>query len=287
MRGFWQSCLALAIRDKADVRHDCRAIRFAVTPWPMAESTRIYTAALIVIGDEILSGRTHDKNIAQVASWVGVHGIRLREVRVVPDKTEAIVEAVNTLRARNDYLFTTGGIGPTHDDITVDAVAEAIGVEVIVHPEARAILEGYYETRGGLSDARLRMARVPEGAELIPNRYTGAPGIRIENVYLMAGVPQITAGMLDALSGQLEGGQPLLSETIGCWVQESEVADLLRKTEQAHPSCQIGSYPFWRDGRTGANFVIRSVDAGDLAACTRQLAEGLERMDRPAVPGGI
>ena len=253
----------------------------------MAESYRIYTAALIVIGDEILSGRTHDKNIAQIAAWLGVQAIRLKEVRVVADEAPAIVEAVNTLRARNDYLFTTGGIGPTHDDITVDAIAEALGVPVVVHPHAREILEGYYETRGGLTEARLRMARVPEGAQLIPNRYTGAPGIRFDNIFIMAGVPQITAGMLDALSGTLEGGAPLLSETVGCWVAESEVADLLRDTEKAHATCQIGSYPFWRDGRTGANFVIRSVDADDLAACTRGLAEALEALGRPAVPGGI
>ncbi len=256
-------------------------------PLPMAESPRIFTAALIVIGDEILSGRTHDKNVAQVASWLGVQGIRLREVRVVPDETPAIVEAVNQLRARNDYLFTTGGIGPTHDDITVDAIAEALGVGVEVHPAARAILEGYYESRGGLTDARLRMARVPVGAELIPNRYTGAPGIRVANLFIMAGVPSITAGMLDALTGELEGGAVLLSETVGCWVQESEVADLLGRTEKGHPTCQIGSYPFWRDGRTGANFVIRSVDAEELAACTRALALALEAIDRPAVPGGI
>jgi molybdenum cofactor synthesis domain-containing protein len=248
---------------------------------------RIYTAALIVIGDEILSGRTQDKNISQIALWLGLQGIRLKEVRVVPDDTPAIVEAVNTLRARNDYLFTTGGIGPTHDDITVDAIAEALGVGVVVHPQARAILEGYYETRGGLTDARLRMARVPDGAELIPNRYTGAPGIRHGNVFIMAGVPSITSGMLDALSGTLEGGAPLLSETVGCWCQESEVADLLAQTEQAHEGCQIGSYPFWRDGKTGANFVIRSTDAETLAACARALAAGLEALGKPAEPGGI
>ena len=253
----------------------------------MADSSRIYTAALVVIGDEILSGRTHDKNIAQVAAWLGIQGIRLKEVRVVADDMAAIAEAVNQLRARNDYLFTTGGIGPTHDDITVDAIAAALGVGVIVHPEARAILEGYYETRGGLTDARLRMARVPEGADLIPNRYTGAPGIRHGNVFIMAGVPQITAGMLDALSGTLEGGAVLLSETVGCWVQESEVADLLRQTETDHDTCQIGSYPFWREGRTGANFVIRSVDATDLAACCRALSDGLEALGKPAIPGGI
>ena len=254
----------------------------------MSESNRIYTAALIVIGDEILSGRTHDANIAQVASWLGVQGIRLSEVRVIADDIAAIGEAVTALRARNDYLFTTGGIGPTHDDITVDAIAKALGVDVVVHPDARAILEKYYAGKeGGLTEARLRMARVPDGAVLIPNRYTGAPGIRYENIFLMAGVPQITAGMLDALSGTLEGGAALLSETIGCWVQESEVANLLRETEAAHEGCQIGSYPFWREGRTGANFVIRSTDASQLAACSRALMRGLERLEKPPTPGGI
>jgi len=253
----------------------------------MPDSSRIYTAALIVIGDEILSGRTQDKNIAQIGKWLGLQGIRLKEVRVVADETPAIIEAVNALRAQHDYLFTTGGIGPTHDDITVDAIAEALGVAVVVHPQARAILEDYYQTRGGLTDARLRMARVPEGAQLIPNRYTGAPGIRFANIFIMAGVPQITAGMLDALSGQLEGGAPLLSETIGCWVQESEVAEVLRLTEEAFPGCQIGSYPFWRDGLTGANFVIRSVSPDNLAACTHALIKALEAIDRPAVAGGI
>jgi len=268
-----------------------RDVQIPLTANGMSESSppasRVFTAALIVIGDEILSGRTHDKNIAQVAEWLGIQGIRLSEVRVVADDTGAIGEAVNTLRARNDYLFTTGGIGPTHDDITVDAIAEAVGVGVVVHPDARAILEGYYEPRGGLTDARLRMARVPDGADLIPNRYTGAPGIRYENIFLMAGVPQITAGMLDALSGSLEGGKPLLSETVGCWVQESEVADLLRETEAAHASCQIGSYPFWREGKSGANFVIRSIDANELAACVRALMRGLDDMEKPPHPGGL
>jgi len=236
---------------------------------------RIWTAALIVIGDEILSGRTHDRNIAQVAGWLQVQGIRLMEVRVVPDVAERIGEAVNALRTAHDYLFTTGGIGPTHDDITVDAVAAALGLEVVVHPEARRILEAYYSTRGGLTDARLRMARVPAGAELIPNRMSGAPGIRIGNVFLMAGVPHITAQMLDALTGTLEGGAPLLTETIGCWVPESEVADILREVEKAHSRCSIGSYPFFKDGKAGANFVIRSTDAAELASCADALCEAL------------
>src|SRR5215216_3858658 len=140
---------------------------------------RIWTAGLAVIGDEILSGRTQDRNIAQVGTWLNLQGIRLTEVRVVPDDMGQIAEAVNALRTTNDYLFTTGGIGPTHDDITVDAIAEALGRDVEVHPVARKILEDYYETRGGVNEARLRMARVPGGAQLIPNRYSGAPGIRI------------------------------------------------------------------------------------------------------------
>ncbi|TAD77830.1 MAG: competence/damage-inducible protein A, partial [Sphingomonadales bacterium] len=186
-----------------------------------------------------------------------------------------------------DYLFTTGGIGPTHDDITVDAVAAALGVPVVIHPEARVLLERYYETRGGINEGRLRMARVPEGSELIPNRMSGAPGIRRGNLFLMAGVPHITAGMLDALTGQLEGGAPLLSETIGCWVAESEVAEVLRKVEAAHESCQIGSYPFFREGRVGANFVVRSVSAEDLRCCCQNLTDALVTQGHDCTQGGI
>ena len=252
----------------------------------MAEE-RIWTAALVVIGDEILSGRTQDKNVAQVAAWLNVQGIRLAEVRVVADRTEAIVEAVNVLRARNDYLFTTGGIGPTHDDITVDAIAEALGVGVIHHPQAMAVLERYYATRGGLTETRARMARVPEGATLIENRLSGAPGIRIGNIFIMAGVPHITAGMLDALTGTLEGGRPVVSATIGCWVAESEVADLLGTTERAHEGVAIGSYPFFRDGRVGANFVVRSPDAALVDRCIADLSAALSASGRDVTPGGI
>ncbi|RYD97045.1 MAG: competence/damage-inducible protein A, partial [Sphingomonadales bacterium] len=236
---------------------------------------RVWTAALVVIGDEILSGRTQDKNVAQLATWLNVQGIRLAEVRVVPDVQDAIVEAVNTLRARNDYLFTTGGIGPTHDDITVDAIAAALGVGAVIHPAARATLERYYETRGGITDARLRMARVPEGAELIVNRVSGAPGIRIGNIFILAGVPHIAAGMLDALTGTLEGGKPVLSRTIGAWVAESEIADMLAATERAFEGVSIGSYPFFREGRTGANFVVRATEADILDACADMLVAGL------------
>jgi len=249
--------------------------------------SRIWTAALLVIGDEILSGRTVDKNVTQVATWLGIQGIRLKEVRIIADDMDAIGDAIMALRENNDYLFTTGGIGPTHDDITVDAVAAALGVAVVVHPDARKVLEDYYETRGGLNDARLRMARVPEGASLIPNRYSGAPGIRFENIFLMAGVPQITAGMLDAMSNTLEGGAPLLSETVGAWVAESEISVLLAEVERAHEGSQIGSYPFFRDGRVGANFVIRSTSAETIRSCVDALCEGLGEMGHDFTPGGI
>jgi molybdenum cofactor synthesis domain-containing protein len=250
-------------------------------------TSKIWTAALLIIGDEILSGRTQDKNVSQIATWLNIQGIRLAEVRIVPDVEDKIVQAVNVLRADNDYLFTTGGIGPTHDDITVDAISKALGVEVVVHSDARAILERYYETRGGITDARLRMARVPEGAELIVNKVSGAPGIRHGNIFILAGVPHITAGMLDALTGTLEGGRPLVAVTIGGMVPESEVADLLRETERAYKGIAIGSYPFFREGRVGANFVIRSEDLDQAQAVADQLQASLESAGHPVVPGGI
>lgn len=246
-------------------------------------SERIWTAGLLVIGDEILSGRTQDRNVAQVGTWLNLQGIRLAEVRVVADNQGRIVEAVNALRGAYDYLFTTGGIGPTHDDITVDAIAAALGVAVVVHPKARAVLEAYYASRGGVTEARLRMARVPEGAELIENRMSGAPGIRHGNIFILAGVPHIATLMLEALSGELEGGKPLLSRTIGCWAPESEVAELLVETERAHALCQIGSYPFFKEGRVGANFVIRSTDEGALEACASDLIARLQIAGRDVI----
>ena len=248
---------------------------------------KIWTAALVVIGDEILSGRTQDRNIAQLATWLNVQGIRLVEVRVVPDVEDRIVAAVNALRVVHDYLFTTGGIGPTHDDITVDSIAAALGVGVVVHPEGRAILERYYESRGGITDARLRMARVPEGAELITNHVSGAPGIKMGNIFIMAGVPHITAGMLDGLTGTLEGGRPVVSLTVGGFVPESEVAELLHATERAHDGVSIGSYPFFREGRVGSNFVVRSEEEALAQVCIDQLTQGLTAAGYEVVAGGI
>lgn len=254
----------------------------------MDGEARIWTAGLLVIGDEILSGRTQDRNIAQVATWLNDQGIRLAEVRVVPDVEERIVDALNDLRAAYDYCFTTGGIGPTHDDITVDAVARALGVPVIVHPDARKILEDYYRDRpGGLNEARLRMARTPEGAELITNRATKAPGVKVGNVFILAGVPHIAAAMLEALAGTLEGGRPMVSLTIGARAAESEVAALLKETEDDHPGVAIGSYPFFRDGGFGSNFVVRADDEGLVQRCGDSLSERLREAGYDPIEGGI
>ena len=252
------------------------------------QSEKVWTAALAVIGDEILSGRTQDKNVAQVATWLNEQGIRLAEVRIVPDDPQRIAETVNALRGAHDYLFTTGGIGPTHDDITVDSIAAALGVPVIVHPEARAILEEYYRNRGGgLTEARLRMARTPEGAELIANPSSGAPGVKIGNIYILAGVPHIAASMLEALTGTLQGGRPMVSVTLGAYAAESDVAELLRETEDRHPGVSVGSYPFFKDGRYGANFVVRCDDEALAAACAEELGRKLADAGIEAVRGGI
>jgi molybdopterin-biosynthesis enzyme MoeA-like protein len=241
---------------------------------------RVWTAALVVIGDEILSGRTDERNIAQVANWLNRQGIRLAEARVVPDVLEAIVDAVNALRPVHDYVFTTGGIGPTHDDITVDSIAAAFGVPVVVHPEARRVLEDYYRGRPGeLTEARLRMARVPEGAELIPNPTSGAPGVRMGNVYILAGVPNIARSMLDGLEGKLEGGSPIVSITVRAHVAESDVALLLKEVQDEHPGVSIGSYPFYGDGKFGADFVVRSEDADLAERCASVLRERLKAAD--------
>jgi molybdopterin-biosynthesis enzyme MoeA-like protein len=246
---------------------------------------RVFTAGLVIIGDEILSGRTQDANLGYLARWLGVQGIRLQEVRVVSDDMLAIGAAVTALSGAHDYCFTTGGIGPTHDDITVDAIAAALGLRVVVHPEAQAILADHYGD--SLSDARLRMARTPEGASLIHNPRTKAPGIRIGNIFIMAGVPMITQGMLAALDGTLEGGKPVLSRSVGAWTQESAAAATLIAVEDAHPGVQIGSYPFWREGKTGANFVLRSTSEAQLETVASALMAALSKAGIAAVDGEI
>jgi molybdenum cofactor synthesis domain-containing protein len=246
---------------------------------------RIWTAALVIIGDEILSGRTQDANLAYLARWLNIQGIRLKEARVVADDADAIGAAIRACLDAHDYVFTTGGIGPTHDDITVDAVAAALGLEVVYHPDAVAILNRVYGDR--ITDARLRMARVPEGAELIPNPETGAPGIRLGRLFIMAGVPKITQGMLRGLDGTLAGGRTVLSRAVGAWTPESQVADLLAGIQKAHEGVQLGSYPFWREGKGGANFVLRSVDAARLDSAAAALMAALADAGIQAQEGEI
>jgi molybdenum cofactor synthesis domain-containing protein len=239
----------------------------------------IVTAALLVIGDEILSGRTKDKNIGHVADFLTALGIDLREVRVVADEEGAIVEAINALRARHTYLFTTGGIGPTHDDITADAVAKAFGVSIGHDPRAVAMLRERYSAED-LNEARLRMARIPEGADLIDNPISRAPGFFIGNVAVMAGVPSIMQAMLAAIAGRLSSGPRMLSTTIeAAGLPEGLYAEGLGAIQKAHPGSVIGSYPHF-DGRAFANrIVVRSrdeaiIDAakGDVEALIKRLS---------------
>jgi molybdenum cofactor synthesis domain-containing protein len=248
--------------------------RDAVTA--MNTNPELVTAAVLVIGDEILSGRTKDKNIGFIADYLTAIGIDLKEVRVISDDEAAIVEAVNALRARYTYVFTTGGIGPTHDDITAECVAKAFGVPIDYHPEAVAILKERMAKIGGeLNEARMRMARIPQGAALVANKVSGAPGFWIENVIVMAGVPSIMQAMVDEVAPRLKTGAKLLSETIRADAKEGDVGTELGAIAKAHPEAIIGSYPFF-DEKLGpnTNIVVRSRDAGKLAAA-KAAVEGM------------
>lgn len=232
----------------------------------MSQPSESVTAAILVIGDEILSGRTKDKNIGTIADFLTAAGIDLREVRIVPDEAAMIVEAVNALRSRYTYLFTTGGIGPTHDDITADSVAEAFGVGIEVDPRARALLLERHRPED-LNAARLRMARIPDGADLIANPVSKAPGFRIGNVFVMAGVPQIMAAMLDEIRPTLTGNAPVLSETIEAGaIPEGNFAGGLSEIAAAHRSVSIGSYPSMTPEGFRNRIVVRGRDAEAVAA---------------------
>ncbi len=225
------------------------------------------TAALVVIGDEILSGRTKDVNIGATAEFCTDLAIDLMEVRVVSDIEDDIVAAVNALRARYTYVFTTGGIGPTHDDITADAIAKAFGVALPIHPEARKMLEDRWRDRGiEPNEARLRMARIPEGASLIVNSVSAAPGFRIGNVHVMAGVPVIMRAMLESIAPTLKGGRRVLSLTIKCRVGEGTIGGPLAALQADYPDVKMGSYPRMGDGTVMTELVLRSSDAARLDA---------------------
>lgn len=225
----------------------------------------VVTAAILVIGDEILSGRTKDKNIGYIAEYMTNIGIDLREVRIVPDVAEEIVAAVNALRARYTYVFTTGGIGPTHDDITADAIAAAFGVGIDHDPRAIAMLAERFPP-DQLNEARLRMARIPAGAELIANSVSKAPGFILGNVHVMAGVPSIMQAMLDVVAPTLRTGVRMLSETVRAGLREGDIGTELARVQQAHPEVAIGSYPFFSDTGPDTNVVVRSRDPERLAA---------------------
>jgi molybdenum cofactor synthesis domain-containing protein len=239
-------------------------------------SERIVTAALLVIGDEILSGRTKDRNIGAIAEHLTGIGIRLKEVRVVPDDEAEIGAAVNALRARYDYLFTTGGIGPTHDDIAADSVAKALGLSIDVDPRAEKVLSEHYARRDlALTPARLRMARIPDGAELIPNPISGAPGFRVGNVIVMAGIPEIMQVMLTAVTPDLQKGDRLHSVTIPVDRPESEIADVFSAHQLRYRDVAMGSYPRLRDGRPVSDLVLRSANVDRLTEAAETLKAAL------------
>src|SRR6266852_6478262 len=232
---------------------------------------KIVTACLIIIGNEILSGRTQDANLAFIAKGLNEIGVRLREVRVIPDIAETIIETVNEMRATFDYVFTTGGIGPTHDDITSECVARAFGVPWVLDEEARRRLAAGYANPADLNEARLRMAHVPEGAVLIDNPVSRAPGFRIGNVFVMAGVPRIMQAMFDGIKSGLAGGAPVLSRTVTSGLPEGVLAEGLGKLQDRYPDFDIGSYPYYRRGGYGTSLVARGTDAERLAAIVEAL----------------
>lgn len=235
------------------------------------------TAAMLVIGDEILSGRTQDTNTNHLATKLTEIGINLREVRVVGDEPTDIIAAVNALRARFDYVFTSGGIGPTHDDITADCIAEAFGVGIDIREDARAILATNYKNPDvELNEARLRMTRIPDGADLIDNPISKAPGFRIGNVHVMAGVPTIFHAMVESVLPTLTGGEPLLSVTVRIEAPEGEIAARLTQLTKDYPSLSFGSYPFIQNGLFGSNIVVRGTDEDKLQQAEQSLARLVE-----------
>jgi molybdenum cofactor synthesis domain-containing protein len=234
------------------------------------DSEKTVTACVLIIGNEILSGRIKDANLSYIATGLASVGVQLREARVIPDVTETIVDTVNEMRARYDYLFTTGGIGPTHDDITAECVARAFGVPLIVHPASRRLLESHYKP-GELNEARLRMAMVPEGAVLLENPISQAPGFRIGNVHVLPGVPLIMRAIFDAVKPGLAGGDKVHSRTISCSLSEGTIADDLTRLQARYSDLDIGSYPYFRRGGSGTSLVFRGTKPERIDAAVAEL----------------
>ena len=227
-------------------------------------------AAILIIGNEILSGRTQDTNTSTIALWLNSIGVHIQEVRVIPDIEKTIVDTVNILRKLNDYVFTTGGIGPTHDDITAQSISKAFGLNYEIHKEAFKILESYYKS-GEFNEGRQKMVWMPKDAKLILNPTSGAPGFSIENVFCLPGVPSILKSMLGGLKNEIVGGKPILSLTISLRTVESEIAQSLTKVQENNVNVEIGSYPFFQAGKLGVSIVIRSEDQSKIDDCRSQI----------------
>ena len=233
-------------------------------------------AALIIIGNEILSGRTQDKNLSYLANWLNEIGIQLSEVRVIRDEEEVIIETVNYLRKTYDYVFTTGGIGPTHDDITSLSIAKAFNVDLEINDKALSILKEYYKD-SELTDARMKMTMIPKGAELVENPVSKAPGFKMENVFVMAGIPSIMQGMLEGARKHLKGGDIIKSVSVDVFTPESNVADELTKLQDKYKNIEIGSYPFTKENRFGTSLVLRSKNEQLLEKCKLELLKIVDK----------
>tara|TARA_B000000609_G_scaffold67923_1_gene50834 strand:+ start:405 stop:1154 length:750 start_codon:yes stop_codon:yes gene_type:complete len=235
----------------------------------MTKNTKV-NAAILIIGNEILSGRTQDTNTSTIANWLNSLGVKVNEVRVIPDDEQKIIDTLNILRKENNYVFTTGGIGPTHDDITAASVSKAFGLKYEVHKEAFKILEAYYKP-GEFNEGRQKMVWMPQNAKLILNQTSGAPGFNVENVFCLPGVPSILKSMLGGLKNRIVGGEPILSHTISLRTVESEIANSLSKVQNQNKDVEIGSYPFFHAGKLGVSIVIRSENQSKIDECNSQI----------------
>ena len=241
----------------------------------MIKKTKV-NAAILIIGNEILSGRTQDTNTSTLATWLNSIGVKVNEVRIIPDTEKTIINVLNVLRKENDYVFTTGGIGPTHDDITASSVSKAFGLKYEIHKEAYKILEAYYKP-GEFNEGRQKMVWMPQNANLILNPTSGAPGFNIENVFCLPGVPSILKSMLGRLKNEIVGGEPILSHTISLRTVESEIANSLTRVQDKNKDVEIGSYPFFQAGKLGVSIVIRSEQQSKIDICNSQILEFIKK----------
>ncbi len=237
----------------------------------MTKNTKV-SAAILIIGNEILSGRTQDTNTGTLAIWLNSIGVQVKEVRVIPDVEKIIINTLNLLRKENNYVFTSGGIGPTHDDITAESVSKAFGLDYEIHKEAFKILEAYYKP-GEFNEGRQKMVWMPKNAKLILNPTSGAPGFSVENVFCLPGVPSILKSMLGGIKNRIIGGEPILSQTISLRTVESEIANSLTKVQNQNKDVEIGSYPFFQAGKLGVSIVIRSENQNKIDICNSQILE--------------